>query len=129
MSMDRRPTDSPTLREVPGKGWVAHDPELRASASGATAHEAAENLRDLMAAYPEIILRETSAGSPLTPARLIHDHFGLSYANYLVLPRTLLQSMPEPWQARFVGMLEELNEAFRDVPQARTYTVISDPDP
>jgi len=26
----------------------------------------------------------------------IHTWFGLTYANYLVLPRTLLQSMPEP---------------------------------
>lgn len=53
----------------------------------------------------------------------IHLHFSLSYANYLVLPRTLLQSMPDVWQARFVAMLDELREAFRHVPQAEAYKV------
>lgn len=40
----------------------------------------------------------------------IHDYFGLSYANYLVLNRTVLQSMPEQWQKDFVQMLAELNK-------------------
>lgn len=53
----------------------------------------------------------------------IHLHFGLSYANYLVLPRTLLQSMPDAFQARFVAMLDELHEAFQHVPQAEAYKV------
>jgi hypothetical protein len=53
----------------------------------------------------------------------VHQHFGLSYANYLVLPRTLLQSMPEAWQARFVAMLGELAEAFDHVEQAQCYKV------
>ena len=38
----------------------------------------------------------------------IHDYFGLSYANYLVLPRAVLQSMPDEWQERFVGLLNEI---------------------
>lgn len=37
----------------------------------------------------------------------IHEWFGLSYANYLVMPRSLLQSMPDDWQQRFVGLLHE----------------------
>lgn len=53
----------------------------------------------------------------------IHRHFGLSYANYLVLPRTLLQSMPDEWQARFVDLLKTLEEAFEHVPQAEAYKV------
>jgi hypothetical protein len=53
----------------------------------------------------------------------IHRHFSLSYANYLVLPRTLLQSMPDEWQARFVGLLDDLNDAFQHVPQAEGYKV------
>lgn len=53
----------------------------------------------------------------------IHRHFGLSYANYLVLPRTLLQSMPDVWQARFVALLDEMGEAFEHVPQAEAYDV------
>jgi hypothetical protein len=41
----------------------------------------------------------------------IHTWFGLSYANYLVLPRTVLQSMPQDWQERFVALLGEVNAA------------------
>lgn len=53
----------------------------------------------------------------------IHTHFGLSYANYLVLPRTLLQSMPDAWQTEFVALLDQLAEAFAHVPQAEAYKV------
>lgn len=53
----------------------------------------------------------------------IHTSFGLSYANYLVLPRTLLQSMPEEWQAKFVALVNELYSAFRHVEQAQCYDV------
>lgn len=53
----------------------------------------------------------------------IHQHFGLSYANYLVLPRTLLQSMPSGWQAGFVRHLNQLAAAFQHVPQAEAYEV------
>ncbi|MFF3928195.1 hypothetical protein [Streptomyces hirsutus] len=53
----------------------------------------------------------------------IHKHFGLTYANYLVLPRTLLQSMPDAWQTRFVALLDEMTEAFEHVPQAEAYKV------
>lgn len=42
----------------------------------------------------------------------VHVFFQLTYANYLVLNRALLQSMPDDWQARFVGCLHELNAAF-----------------
>ena len=45
----------------------------------------------------------------------VHEWFGLSYSNYLVLHRTLLQSMPIEWQRRFVGMVEELSAAFRHI--------------
>ena len=53
----------------------------------------------------------------------IHIHFGLSYANYMVLPRTLLQSMPEEWQEQFVRLLDEAEEAFAHVPQPASYDV------
>jgi hypothetical protein len=53
----------------------------------------------------------------------IHGHFELSYSNYLVLPRTLLQSMPDAWQARFVALVQELRDAFEQVPQADGYQV------
>ena len=38
------------------------------------------------------------------------EWFGLSYASWLVVPRIALQSMPEEWQHRFFGMLNELEE-------------------
>lgn len=46
------------------------------------------------------------------PHGLIHDWFGLSYAAYLVINRSVLQSMPLDWQERFVGCLRELHESF-----------------
>lgn len=53
----------------------------------------------------------------------VHTMFGLTYANYLVLPRTLLQSMPDVWQAKFVGLIEQYDAAFRHVLQADNYRV------
>lgn len=53
----------------------------------------------------------------------IHLHFGLSYSTHMVLPRTLLQSMPDAWQARFVALVDELAEAFQHVPQPEAYKV------
>lgn len=40
----------------------------------------------------------------------VHYFFGLSYANYLVLHRSALQSMPAEWQRKFVDLVEELND-------------------
>lgn len=53
----------------------------------------------------------------------IHRHFGLSYSNYLVLPRTLLQSMPLDWQERAVALLDELAAAFSHIEQPDCYEV------
>lgn len=53
----------------------------------------------------------------------VHLWFGLSYANYLTLPRSLLQSMPDEWQKRFVTCLYELDAHFEGVPQASRYRV------
>jgi hypothetical protein len=43
-----------------------------------------------------------------TPEDRIHEFFGLTYANYLVVNRSPLQSMPDEWQDKFVTLLEEL---------------------
>jgi len=42
----------------------------------------------------------------------IHDWFELTYAQYLAIPRSVLQSMPIDWQQRFVKCLNELDERF-----------------
>ena len=43
--------------------------------------------------------------------RPIHTWFDLSYANYFVMPRAMLQSMPAAWQKKFVALLSELETA------------------
>ena len=42
--------------------------------------------------------------------RDIHTWFQLTYAQYLTIPRSVLQSMPLEWQYKFVELLEELDE-------------------
>jgi hypothetical protein len=42
----------------------------------------------------------------------VHDWFDLTYASYLVLPRSLLQLMPPAWQHAMVQLLERANEEF-----------------
>lgn len=39
--------------------------------------------------------------------------FGLSYANYLTVPRALLEAMPDEWQGRAARLLNEITEEFR----------------
>lgn len=42
----------------------------------------------------------------------VHTWFSLTYANYLVVPRSVLQSMPEDWQHRFTALMGEMDQAF-----------------
>lgn len=42
----------------------------------------------------------------------IHSWFSLTYASYLTIPRSILQSMPAKWQHEFVGLLEEVGELY-----------------
>lgn len=53
----------------------------------------------------------------------IHDWFELSYAQYLTIPRSILQSMPLEWQQEFVALLERLDEAFDWRPRNAQYWV------
>jgi hypothetical protein len=56
----------------------------------------------------------------------IHVFFGLTYSSYLVLPRSILQSMPIKWQKKFVDMLVDLEAAtcnITDMPSH--YTVLA----
>jgi len=54
---------------------------------------------------------------------LVHELFGLSYAQYFAVSRTALQSMPADWQRRFVKCIEELSESVDWVPQDGNYHV------
>jgi hypothetical protein len=61
----------------------------------------------------EIRDQGTDAHGPMAEeSEPIHAWFGLTYANYLVLPRSVLQSMPVEWQRDFVRRLKELDETF-----------------
>ena len=44
----------------------------------------------------------------------IHNWFGLTYANYLVLPRSILQSMDAEWQKKLVNLLNELEDKMNE---------------
>lgn len=56
----------------------------------------------------------------------IHNFFGLSYSNYLVLPRSVLQSMPIKWQEDFVKLIEQIPETIdEDFEPEGGYTVLT----
>jgi hypothetical protein len=67
----------------------------------------------------------------------VHTWFSLTYANYLVVPRSVLQSMPEDWQHRFTALLGEMDQAFghldwpaydvRALKREREYTTVTVP--
>jgi hypothetical protein len=61
--------------------------------------------------------------APCPPEPGIHEYFGLSYASYLVLPRSVMQSMLADWQTRFVGMLGELHDVWEGPPEGTMYDV------
>ena len=53
----------------------------------------------------------------------IHAWFELSYATYLTIPRSILQSMPIEWQQRFAACLGELDDALPWRPREGRYWV------
>lgn len=56
-------------------------------------------------------------------ADAIHNWFELTYAQYLTIPRSVLQSMPGAWQERFVRCLQELDEHIDWRPEEGQYRV------
>lgn len=64
--------------------------------------------------------RKASAANAQEP---IHEWFELSYAQYLTIPRSVLQSMPTDWQAIFVALLEELDQTIEWRPSQGRYWV------
>lgn len=53
----------------------------------------------------------------------VHTWFSLTYSNYLVLHRSLLQSMPMDWQRRFVTAVEQLQAAYAHLEMDDSYEV------
>jgi len=40
----------------------------------------------------------------------IHDWFSLTYSSYLILPRSILQAMPQDWQRKVLRLIEEVED-------------------
>lgn len=53
----------------------------------------------------------------------VHHWFELSYAQYLTIPRSVLQAMPDSWQHRFTTCLEELDDLINWRPKSGRYWV------
>lgn len=53
----------------------------------------------------------------------VHGAFDLSYANYLVVPRSILESMPHEWQQDFIALMDELHERLKGWEPDRGYVV------
>jgi hypothetical protein len=51
----------------------------------------------------------------------VHGWFSLTYSNYFVIPRSILQSMSSEWQHKFVGLMDEATELYGGYDM--TYTV------
>lgn len=91
--------------------------EILAELEDFAANEGHPNHQVMLAVLGEISrLKQSIAGMEkeleLGPKmeRDIHGWFGLTYASYLVVPRSVLQSMPADWQARLVQLLGELDD-------------------
>lgn len=54
------------------------------------------------------------------------EWFGLSRACWLTLPRVLMHSMPDVWQARMADLLREYDEAFPNQPPICTRVSVTD---
>lgn len=53
-------------------------------------------------------------------AQPVHDWFELSYAQYLTIPRSVMEAMPKDWQVRMVECLEQLDETIDWRPKGDT---------
>ena len=53
----------------------------------------------------------------------IHDWFELTYAQYLPVPRSVMQSMAVSWQREMVDLLGELGETIDWLPKDGCYWV------
>ena len=50
-------------------------------------------------------------------------YFGLSYAQFITIPRLVMESMPDEWQGKMAALLEEVDETFDWRPKEGCYWV------
>ena len=62
---------------------------------------------------------------PIIIKEFVHEWFGLTYASYMVLPRTMLQSMPDNWQEKFIKLINEMDDKLGHHNKVYSYTVLS----
>lgn len=58
-----------------------------------------------------------------TGADRLHLWWELSYAQYLTIPRSVMQSMPDEWQDKMAALLNELDERIEWRPKQGCYKV------
>ena len=96
--------------------WVTDDGDTSISIDGTFDAES-------MRALGRHLLNLSSRSERPFSADAIHHWFELSYAQYLTIPRSALQSMPDEWQSEFVALLEELDETIDWRPKEGRYWV------
>lgn len=61
-----------------------------------------------------------------TPGKdALHLWWELSYAQYLTIPRSVMQSMPDKWQSKMASLLNELDETIDWRPKNDTCYYVS----
>jgi hypothetical protein len=53
----------------------------------------------------------------------LQQTFGLSYAKWVVMPRAVMEAMPDDWQMRASLLIDELFEAFQDLDKDGQFVV------
>lgn len=96
--------------------WATEDGDISISIDGTFDAES-------MRALGRHLLNLSSRSERPFSADAIHHWFDLSYAQYLTIPRSALQSMPDEWQSEFVALLEELDETIDWRPKEGRYWV------
>ena len=56
----------------------------------------------------------------------IHEWFELSYAQFLTIPRLVMESMPLEWQAKMARLLREMDNTFDWRPTGQYWVKLKD---
>ncbi|HYD58902.1 MAG TPA: hypothetical protein VEC35_01010 [Noviherbaspirillum sp.] len=57
-----------------------------------------------------------SQGREVPEGQSVHEWFGLTYAQFLTLPRVIMEAMPMEWQLKMTVLLDEMDAAFDWLP-------------
>lgn len=68
-------------------------------------------------------MSETDSNEPLSLESPVSDWFELSYAQFLTVPRLVMESMPLEWQRKMAALLQEMDDTFDWRPTEGRYWV------